>query len=341
MNMSKLLPVAIVIVLGLVIFVVWPKDGTAPPETAGNPSTPSLAGAGLAAHPGGRTGTEENPPTPQPRPATPSPAVRPAPAPTPPPPAASSDVITAARALIARADALLQADKPLEARGLLHQAFTEGLPEAEQGGIRSRIDTINQKLLFGSTIASGDVGCQAYVLKRGDLLQRIARKFDVDWRLLKRINGISNERLIRAGRRIKVVKGPFHVIVRKAAFRLEVYQGARFVCQFAVGLGVDNGTPVGRFTVSDKLENPPWRNPRTGKLIKADDPTNPLGEYWIGLAGSEPATANLDGYGIHGTIEPRTIGTQASMGCVRMRAADVERLFSLLIVGKSTVTITP
>ncbi|HZF73384.1 MAG TPA: L,D-transpeptidase [Gemmatimonadaceae bacterium] len=40
-----------------------------------------------------------------------------------------------------------------------------------------------------------------------------------------------------------------------------------------------------------------------------------------------------DGYGIHGTDHPETIGQSVSHGCVRMRNEDIERLFPMVAVG--------
>ena len=40
-----------------------------------------------------------------------------------------------------------------------------------------------------------------------------------------------------------------------------------------------------------------------------------------------------DGYGIHGTNKPETVGQAVSHGCVRMRNEDIERLFELVPVG--------
>lgn len=40
-----------------------------------------------------------------------------------------------------------------------------------------------------------------------------------------------------------------------------------------------------------------------------------------------------DGYGIHGTDEPLTIGTAASHGCVRLRNEDIETLFRIVPIG--------
>jgi hypothetical protein len=342
-NVTKLLPIAIVLVVGLVVFVVWPK-GQPPSPAQGDPPSPRPAPTAQSANVP-LMGTPSGSPSPSAvSPPAPAPAAAPvvappAPAPSPPPPAASSEQIEQARAAVARADVLIASDQPLAARTLLEGVMNVGLPEADLAGVRQRIDGINQKLVFSPTITPGDPGCEAYVLRRGDTLQQIAQEYDIDWRLIRSVNNIADVRLIRAGWRLKVLKGPFHAVVHKRDFRLEVYQGTRFVCQFRVGLGADNATPLGKFVVDNKLANPPWRNPRTGQQIKADDPRNPLGEHWIGLKGAEPATASLEGYGIHGTIEPQSIGTQASMGCVRMLAADVERLFSMVVVGKSSVTI--
>ena len=40
-----------------------------------------------------------------------------------------------------------------------------------------------------------------------------------------------------------------------------------------------------------------------------------------------------DGYGIHGTNEPESIGHSVSHGCVRLRNEDVEKLFDMVAVG--------
>jgi lipoprotein-anchoring transpeptidase ErfK/SrfK len=71
----------------------------------------------------------------------------------------------------------------------------------------------------------------------------------------------------------------------------------------------------------------------------ADDPRNPLGERWIGLEGVSGSAVGMMAYGIHGTIEPESIGKSVSMGCVRLHNADVEQLYDLLVIDKSQVTI--
>ena len=53
---------------------------------------------------------------------------------------------------------------------------------------------------------------------------------------------------------------------------------------------------------------------------------------WLGL--SKPQ------YGIHGTNNPASIGTMASLGCVRMYNRDVEELFPQVSVGTTVEIIS-
>ena len=66
-----------------------------------------------------------------------------------------------------------------------------------------------------------------------------------------------------------------------------------------------------------------------------------MGERWIGLEGVKGNAVGREGYGIHGTIEPESIGKAVSMGCVRMLNEDVAFLYDLMLPGRSTVTIVP
>jgi lipoprotein-anchoring transpeptidase ErfK/SrfK len=99
---------------------------------------------------------------------------------------------------------------------------------------------------------------------------------------------------------------------------------------------------VGTFTVrkGSKMVNPPWVNPRTGEQFAGGDPKNPIGKHWIGIEGQGEAAAYA-GYGLHGTIEPESIGQQRSMGCVRMLADDIALMYELLTEQGSQIQIRP
>jgi len=90
-----------------------------------------------------------------------------------------------------------------------------------------------------------------------------------------------------------------------------------------------------------KTVNPQWSNPRTGQFFSRDDPKNPIGEYWLGLRGTDATTSKAQSYGIHGTIDPSSIGKQKSLGCIRMGEKDIEAVYYLLIEKHSQVVTKP
>ncbi|MCI0364736.1 MAG: L,D-transpeptidase family protein, partial [Phycisphaerales bacterium] len=236
---------------------------------------------------------------------------------------------------------LIAQNKPIEARTLLSAALhTAGLSPADSDRIRTELGKLNDRILFGPGIIPGDTLCETYTVQSGDALSKLPRKLGLhtDYLLIKRINGIQEDR-IRVGQKLKVIKGPFHAIVYKPDFRLDLYLGdprkdpnCIFIKSFRVGLGEHDATPEGLFLIKphSKLINPAWANPRTGEQFDADDPKNPLGEYWIGLIGAGENIRGLEGYGIHGTIEPDSIGQMKSMGCVRLLHDDVALLYELM-----------
>jgi lipoprotein-anchoring transpeptidase ErfK/SrfK len=178
-----------------------------------------------------------------------------------------------------------------------------------------------------------------YIIKAGDSLAKIATQHSVTADLLASINGIEDKNRIREGQTLKVINGPMRAVVHKRAYRIDLYAGDVFVRSFPVGLGLDDSTPTGEWKVKNKLQNPTYYPPRGGAIVSADDPTNPLGERWIGLEGVSGEALSQERYGIHGTNEPDSIGKSVSLGCVRLHNADVEQVYTYLIEGKSTVTI--
>lgn len=242
----------------------------------------------------------------------------------------------------------LAANQPIDARRTLTMALESGNLDATTARqVRRMLGELNDRLVFSPEIVIGDQFSFAYTIRPGDSLVRIANQqgVAVDWRLIQRINRIPRPEQIRAGQTIKLVTGPFHAVVSKEDFRLDLYLGEGtdrvFVRSFRVGLGEYNSTPEGLFRVrmNSKLINPEWTNPRTGERFLPDDPKNPIGEHWIGLEGVSDVVKDLGGYGVHGTIEPDSIGRQASMGCVRLLAEDIAVLYECLAEDVSTVEI--
>ena len=231
----------------------------------------------------------------------------------------------------------------VSARELLAEAMDLGVSNGEDLQLRADLTRIGQETIFSQRIFENDPYASRYVIKAGDTLGKIAKEHLVSAEFLARINDIQDMNKIRLGQTIKIVEGPFHAEISKSAFALDVYLGTgssrTFVKRFKVGLGTDGSTPTGEWTVKNKLKNPTYYPPRGGRILPADHPENPLGERWIGLEGVSGEALGQSRYGIHGTIEPESIGANASMGCVRLYNEDVEDLFDYLVVKHSTVTI--
>ncbi len=65
---------------------------------------------------------------------------------------------------------------------------------------------------------------------------------------------------------------------------------------------------------------------------------------WISIVGIPEKGTRIgaeDGFGIHGTNDPASIGKAASSGCIRLADEDIRTVFSLLYEQHSTVTILP
>jgi LysM repeat protein len=259
----------------------------------------------------------------------------------------------AVAARIAEADRLIRSNEPLEARRVLNEALkSRSIGASDAATLRTRLGELNADLVFSPRVTPGDPLTEVYEVQSGDRLSKIAAKRELatHWKLIQRVNGLSNPNVIRLGQKLKLVRGPFHAVVDKSDFRVDIYQGAPnapedwlYIRSFDVGLGKDDGTPLGTFVVgrNAKVENPGWVNPHDPtEKYGPRDPKNPIGLFWIGLEGVGDSAA-YTGYGLHGTIEPESIGTEASLGCVRLRAEDIERLYELLEEGISVVKIVP
>ena len=95
---------------------------------------------------------------------------------------------------------------------------------------------------------------------------------------------------------------------------------------------------AGTNKVSNKVQWPDWRPPvqmqaRRPELpaYMAGGPKNPLGARAIYLGSTI--------YRIHGTNEPRSIGHDASSGCIRMLNDDVSELYQFVKVGTEVTVL--
>lgn len=139
-----------------------------------------------------------------------------------------------------------------------------------------------------------------------------------------------------------------YVVVRRRAFRLEVYKRARtrrtfeqrWECDVAIGQ-VGHETRPGPFFVMAKATNPVWTIPDSqwvidagltpGDRVPGGAPENPIKEAFLRFTD--------DGIGIHGTDNLRSIHSRASHGCVRVSPEHARWLYMHVPVGSPVMVI--
>lgn len=161
-----------------------------------------------------------------------------------------------------------------------------------------------------------------YEIKPNDNLIKIAKKFNTTVELIKKSNNLKSD-IIRVGKRLRIWEEEFSCLVDKSQNILILKSADKIIKTYRISTGINNSTPVGVFSIVNKLIDPVWY--KAGAVVSADSPENILGTRWMGF--------DLAGYGIHGTTDPDSIGTQVTQGCVRMVNSEVEELYMLLPIG--------
>jgi lipoprotein-anchoring transpeptidase ErfK/SrfK len=235
--------------------------------------------------------------------------------------------------LLAEAEALMAADKKDKARESYLAALAGEADAARRDRIEAALGALNVELIRFPWPMSEK---HEVVVAEGDSIKAIARKFGTTVELIVKGNHLKRPDVIRPGQRLKVFGGKMEIRVSKGRRDLLLTSDGRFFKRYVVGTGKYEKTPVGTFTITDRILEPPWWR-EDGKVIPFGDTENILGTRWMAIkaAGDTPP---VDGYGIHGTWDTNSIGKAESAGCIRLRNEDVEELFELVPVG-TPVTI--
>ena len=121
--------------------------------------------------------------------------------------------------------------------------------------------------------------------------------------------------------------GPFNVnrfqlVVNRHTLRATLFKRGRKVWSARVGIGAPGTrTPGGRFWVREKFR---FKN------------TPVYGTHAIGTSAYAPTLTDWPNggvVGLHGTDQPELIPGRPSHGCIRLRNADIARLWRLLPLG--------
>jgi len=248
----------------------------------------------------------------------------------------------------------------LQARSLLSAAvLSGGLTPDDDAKARDQLTQLVETTLWSTQVIEGDPYTYHYLVKSGETFARIERgeQLYVPTELLEKVNR-TRATALAAGKNIKLIRGPFHAVIRKSDFTMDIYlhrDGLEqiWITRLPVGIGRGGSTPEGLFQVGDlktgtwrpgKLVRPTWTPTESSELrgpILYGQPGYALGTkgLWIGLAGLDDRTRPLTDYALHSTDMPDSIGKEMSSGCVRLADTDIDVAWSLLYEKWSTVRI--
>ncbi len=158
-----------------------------------------------------------------------------------------------------------------------------------------------------------------HIVKPGETLATISNDYRVSLRRLYAANpGIAR---LHAGQKIQIPglpepsTIPYTIQVSVGKRRLALYQNGRLLKIYPIAVGkMLTRTPAGEYVIVNRQMNP----------------GGPFGVLWLSLS--------KQGYGIHGTNDPSSIGKAVSHGCIRMYNRDVLQLAGMVPNG-TKVTI--
>ncbi len=206
----------------------------------------------------------------------------------------------------------------------LTQAYLAASSSVERDQVKAVLNPFLERHIFSKRYSPL---VETYTVKEGDSLYTIAKERGTTPEGLQRLNRIKGT-VIHPGQRLIYLSGKPKIFVKKSEFRLWFLVGDRLLLEYPVGLGQYNSTPASTFVIKDRQKDPIWY--RRGEApIPAGDPRNILGSRWLGFKETE----EFEGFGIHGTADPSSIGKEASAGCIRMLNENLEILWDLVPLG--------
>ncbi len=207
----------------------------------------------------------------------------------------------------------------------------EGYPLSNRRGWLEELAGLTKRLVFSAAPMTGSVTVRVLA---GDNLTKIAERVRKDHGanvtpdFIRIVNDLPPN-LIRVGTSVKVPVESLAIVIDKSEFRIYLTLGGAVIRDWPIGIGKDERTPEGLYKTGKKSRDPTWTDPESGKTYKFGEPGHLIGTRWIAFDDAKGRT----GFGIHGTIDPDSIGKAMSAGCIRMLTPDIEALFDLVPAG--------
>lgn len=181
--------------------------------------------------------------------------------------------------------------------------------------------------LAGSVIYSTEHRLEPpYMVQAGERLEAIAKKYDVPWQLLAKINGITSADQLQPGQQLKVMRGPFSAIVDISQRKMTLMLDRRYAGRFSLDVDPSVTVEAGHWEVNQKLLTPANAS-LTGPTTSTEERSLMLSNS----SGDASQVAILRGAASSNPL------AEATERVLRLNPTDAEDVFDILSLGSKIV----
>ncbi|TXC67825.1 murein L,D-transpeptidase [Sphingorhabdus soli] len=246
-----------------------------------------------------------------------------------------------------RAIAAFELANGLNSDGKIDAKTSAALRKGSEGGLLRHYALSEADVAGPYKTVPGGMAAQAKQDRLGyaSAVEALAEKFHMAQGLLEALNPEVDFATAKAGTQITVaavrnsqLPAVARIEVDKAKSEVRAYDGdGKMVASYPATVGSnDFPSPSGKMKVAAIAADANYTFDPTDQewggdtaLTLPPGPNNPVGGVWIDLG--------KDGYGIHGSPDPKLIGKTASHGCVRLTNWDARKLMGAVKAGEAEV----
>ncbi len=183
--------------------------------------------------------------------------------------------------------------------------------------------------LAGSVIYSTEHRLEPpYMVQAGERIETIAKKYEIPWQLLTKINGITSADQLQPGQELKVIRGPFSALIDISQRKMTLMLDRRYAGRFSLDIDPSVTVEEGYWEVNQKLLTP------ANAHLPGAGPTTPTEERSLMLSSTNGAASQVAI--LRGAVTTNPL-TEPKGRVLRMRPVDAADVFDILSLGSKVV----
>lgn len=183
--------------------------------------------------------------------------------------------------------------------------------------------------LAGSVIYSTEHRLEPpYMVQAGERLETIAKKYEVPWQLLAKINGITSADQLQPGQELKVMRGPFSALIDISQRKMTLMLDRRYAGRFSLDIDTSVTVEEGHWEVNQKLLTP------ANVSLPGTGPTTPSEERSLMLSSASGDASQVAI--LRGATATNSLAEPTGR-VLRMNPTDAADVFDILSLGSKVV----